>query len=75
MDPEILGALIGPILTAGLAGLAVGFKEWRRRRESADQRHDAAAGTQEWTSSTPDQRVRQDRDRREQRERAHRRGD
>lgn len=40
MDPEILGALIGPILTAGLAGVAVGFKEWRRRRESADQRHE-----------------------------------
>ena len=40
VDPEIIGALIGPILTAGLAGVAVGFKEWRRRRESADQRHE-----------------------------------
>jgi hypothetical protein len=40
VDPEILGALIGPLLTAGLAALAVGFKEWRRRRESADQRHE-----------------------------------
>ena len=40
MDPEIIGALIGPILTAVLAGVAVGFKEWRRRRESADQRHE-----------------------------------
>ena len=40
MDPEIVGALIGPVLTAGLAGAAVGFKEWRRRRESADQRHE-----------------------------------
>jgi hypothetical protein len=40
VDPEIIGALIGPVLTAGLAGVAVGFKEWRRRRESADQRHE-----------------------------------
>ena len=40
MDPEIIGALIGPLLTAGLAGVAVGFEEWRRRRESADQRHE-----------------------------------
>ena len=40
VDPEIIGALIGPILTAVLAGVAVGLKEWRRRRESADQRHE-----------------------------------
>jgi hypothetical protein len=40
VDPEIIGALIGPVLTAGLAACAVGFKEWRRRRESADQRHE-----------------------------------
>ena len=40
MDPEIIAALIGPLLTAGLAGLAVGFKEWRRRRETADQREE-----------------------------------
>ncbi|HEV2928471.1 MAG TPA: hypothetical protein VGW74_07250 [Propionibacteriaceae bacterium] len=40
MDPEIVGALIGPVLTAGLAAVAVGFKEWRRRRETADQRHE-----------------------------------
>lgn len=38
MDPEIVAALIGPILTAGLAAMAVGLKEWWRRRESADQR-------------------------------------
>jgi hypothetical protein len=40
VDPEIIGALIGPLLTAVLAVLAVGFKEWRRRRETADQRHE-----------------------------------
>jgi hypothetical protein len=40
VDPEIVGALIGPLLTAGLAALAVGLKEWWRRRESADQRHE-----------------------------------
>jgi hypothetical protein len=34
MDPEIVAALIAPVLTAGLAALAVGFKEWQRRRES-----------------------------------------
>jgi hypothetical protein len=39
VDPEIVAALIGPALTAGLAGLAVGFKEWRQRRETADQQH------------------------------------
>ena len=40
MDPEIVAALIGPLLTAGLAAVAVGVKEWWRRRESADQRED-----------------------------------
>jgi hypothetical protein len=40
VDPEIVAALIGPVLTAGLAALAVGFKEWQRRRETADQRHE-----------------------------------
>ena len=37
MDPETVGALIGPILTAALAAPAVGFQEWQRHRESADQ--------------------------------------
>jgi hypothetical protein len=40
VNPEIVAALIGPALTAGLAALAVGFKEWQRRRESADQPHE-----------------------------------
>jgi hypothetical protein len=40
VDPEIIAALIGPLLTAALAGLAVGFEGWRRRRESADLRHE-----------------------------------
>ena len=31
MDPEIVPALIGPVLTAGLAASAVGFKEWQRQ--------------------------------------------
>jgi hypothetical protein len=40
VDPEIVAALIGPVLTAGLAAAAVGFKEWWRRRESVDQRQE-----------------------------------
>ena len=40
VDPEIVAALIGPILTAVLAALAFMFQEWRRRRESADLRHE-----------------------------------
>jgi hypothetical protein len=40
VNPEIVAALIGPLLTAGLAVLAVGFKEWQRRRERADQPHE-----------------------------------
>ncbi len=40
MDPEIVAALIGPLITAGLAALAVVFKEWRQRRETADERHE-----------------------------------
>jgi hypothetical protein len=38
VDPEIVAALIGPVLTAGLAAVAVGVREWWRRRESVDQR-------------------------------------
>jgi hypothetical protein len=40
VDPEIVAALIGPLLTAALAGPAVGFKEWMRHRETADKRHE-----------------------------------
>jgi hypothetical protein len=40
VDPEIVAALIGPVLTALLAALAVGFKEWQRRRQTVDQRHE-----------------------------------
>jgi hypothetical protein len=40
VDPEIVAALIGPVLTALLAALAVGFKEWQRRRHTVDQRHE-----------------------------------
>ncbi|GAA2095988.1 hypothetical protein GCM10009841_07490 [Microlunatus panaciterrae] len=38
MDPQILAAVIGPMLTALLAALAVGFKEWRNRRDWEDRR-------------------------------------
>lgn len=41
MEPEIIAALIGPLITAGLAAFAVGFQEWRRRRQSLGQRQDA----------------------------------
>jgi hypothetical protein len=40
VDAEIVAALIGPVLTAGLAALAVVFQEWQRRRQSADQPHE-----------------------------------
>jgi hypothetical protein len=39
VDPEIVAALIGPVLTAGLAALAFMLKDWRQRRETADQQH------------------------------------
>jgi hypothetical protein len=39
VDAEIVAALIGPVLTAGLAALAFVLREWRQRRESADQQH------------------------------------
>lgn len=39
MDPEIVAALIGPVLTAGLAAMAFMLREWRQRRETADEQH------------------------------------
>jgi hypothetical protein len=39
VDPEIVAALIGPVLTAGLAALAFTLREWRQRRETVDQQH------------------------------------
>ena len=39
MDPEIVAALIGPVLTAGLAALAFMLRDWRQRRETADEQH------------------------------------
>ena len=39
MEPEIVVALVDPLPTAGLAAIAVGFKEWRRRRETLGQDH------------------------------------
>jgi hypothetical protein len=41
MDPEIIAALIGPLITAGLAALAVGLQEWRTRRQSLDRQQGA----------------------------------
>lgn len=41
MDPEIIAALIGPLITAGLAASAVGFREWRHRRATRDRRQES----------------------------------
>ena len=38
MDPEIIAAIVGPALTAMLAGAAVGAKNWWNRRNQTDQR-------------------------------------
>ncbi len=40
MDPEIVAALIGPVLTALLAGTALGLKEWRSRQLREDRRQE-----------------------------------